>query len=81
MRNDLSNTCKRLLYKTGDSFVKRPKKKYNTDKQAISACKRINSQKHQIHKVVAYRCSTCDGYHIGKTDKVLSVKDKQKYRR
>lgn len=82
MRNDLSNRCDRILYKkdNGESVTK-PKKKYKTDEDAILTCKKINSQRKQIHKVVAYRCKECDGYHIGKTKKVLSKSDKQKYKR
>lgn len=73
MRNDLSNTCQRVLYNN----VKKPKKKYKTDEHAILVCMKINSQEKQIHKVTAYRCDTCGEYHIGKTKKVLSKKDKE----
>lgn len=58
--------------------VRRPKKSYETDEDAIRACMRINQQDKQIHKVVAYRCIECGSFHVGKTRNVLSAKDKKK---
>lgn len=80
MRNDLTNSCDRILYKVGGDKTTQPKKRYDTDEQAIIACKKINSRDHQIHKVTPYKCPTCKCYHIGKTKKVLSSSDKKKYK-
>lgn len=76
MRNDLSNTCTRLMY----GNKRKPKKKYETDEDAIRACMEINSQRKQISKVTPYKCDECGSYHVGKTSKKLSKKDKKKAR-
>jgi hypothetical protein len=48
-----------------------PKKKFNSDKEAIEEAKRINVLPKTIHKVVAYKCITCHLWHVGRTKKEL----------
>ena len=57
----------------------KPKKAYNTLDEAIKAAKVMNSQEKVLTKLVAYKCSTCFKYHIGRNGKDLSKKQKDKY--
>jgi hypothetical protein len=51
--------------------VYKPKKQFETDKEAITEAKRLNSLPQTIHKVVAYKCKTCFKWHVGRTFKVI----------
>lgn len=62
-----TNQC----YKTINGNIKY-KIKLNTDIEAITEAKRINSKPQQIHKVVAYKCAICGYYHVGKSLKELN---------
>jgi len=50
-----------LIYKT----------KLKTDMEAINEAKRLNNKPQIFHKVVAYKCSICGYYHVGKSHKLL----------
>jgi hypothetical protein len=68
-----SNTkCTRFshLDENGEQVYK-PKKRFETDKEAIAEAKRKNSLPETIHKYVAYKCKTCCKWHIGKTMKLI----------
>lgn len=52
-------------------IISRPKKKYGSDKEAITAAKIQNDKPNTIHKYVAYKCHKCGFFHIGKTKKEL----------
>ena len=58
--------------------VYKPKKSFDTQEQAIEFAKFVNSQDHVIHKVVPYRCKTCNKYHLGRNGNVLKDKERQK---
>lgn len=49
-------------------------------KQAIAEARSLNLSEKQIHKAVAYKCSVCHKWHIGKSNKVLTEKDVKKYK-
>ncbi len=59
----------------------KPKKAYDTLEEAILAAKKQNSSDKQIKKVVAYKCTYCCQYHIGRGKKDLTDKEKAKYRK
>ena len=56
-----------------------PKKSYNTEKQALTVTRFLNSRPESIHQMITYKCSKCDKWHIGSTGKVLTAEDKNKY--
>lgn len=60
--------------------VMKNKQKYDTDKEAIEEARKLNCLPETIHKVVAYKCITCGKWHIGRTSKVLTEKEKEHYR-
>ena len=57
-----------------------PKKGYDTEMDALTTARFLNSQPNSIHKMVAYKCIKCDKWHIGSTDRVLTDEDRQKAR-
>lgn len=59
----------------------RPKKKFETLEDAISAAKVINSKDKIINKVVAYKCKICCKYHIGRNGKELTEKERKKFKK
>jgi predicted CXXCH cytochrome family protein len=60
--------------------VLKNKKKFDTLDLAIEQAKKINSKDHIIHKVVAYKCSKCHKYHIGRNGKKLKEKERTKFK-
>lgn len=54
---------------------------YETDKEAIEAARKMNTNPRQIHKAVAYKCPLCFKWHVGRNHTVLTDKDKAKYKR
>ena len=51
--------------------ILQPKHAYDTQDQAISDAKIINGKLNQIHKVVPYRCSICNKFHLGKNKTII----------
>ena len=49
-----------------------PKKSYDSEKEAIAAANRINAYGNDIHKMVAYKCSKCDKWHVGHNYTVMT---------
>lgn len=60
--------------------VMKSKQKYDTDKEAIEEARKLNALPDSIHKAVAYKCVTCGKWHVGRTNKVLTEKEKERYR-
>ena len=54
-----------------------PKKGYDTEMDALTTARFLNSQPYTIHKMVAYKCIKCNKWHIGSTDRVLTEEDRQ----
>ena len=57
------------------------KLKFETLDLAIEYAKKVNSLDHIIHKVVAYKCTKCYKYHIGRNGKELTDKDRNKFKK
>ena len=68
-------------YNKGGSITFKSKKKFDRLELAISFAKKINSQEHIIHKVVAYKCNLCQHYHIGRNGKELKEKERIKFKK
>ena len=54
---------------------------YSTDKEAIEMARVMNCREHVIHKLVAYKCPICQKWHVGRSWKVLTEKDREHYRK
>lgn len=67
--------CETLLYVDKDgNKVTKPKRKFETHDAAVEECKKLNAQPHRIHKLVTYKCKTCQKYHIGRNGKLIKRK-------
>jgi hypothetical protein len=58
--------------------IQKPKKQYNTLDAAIAVAKIENARPERINKVVAYKCSFCFKYHVGRNGKPIKEKDRQR---
>lgn len=58
--------------------VYKPKRAFDTQDDAIETAKFVNAQDHVIHKVVPYRCKYCNKYHLGRSGKKLTEKERQR---
>ncbi len=69
-------------YTDKDGIVKIIKKKqYLTLELAIAHCKVMNARDIRQYKIVSYKCKFCCKYHTGRNGKVISEKDKEKYKK
>lgn len=55
-----------------------PKKSFNTETEALKTAQFLNTKENTIHKMVAYKCSKCEKWHIGSNNTVLTEKKKEK---
>lgn len=78
--DNIKNQCNTFSH-FGLSFEKvyKFKKKYSTLDEAILAARKKNADIRSIHKSVAYKCSICCNYHIGRTNKVITDKERDRY--
>jgi DNA-directed RNA polymerase subunit RPC12/RpoP len=61
--------------------VLKPKKSYETEKEALKIARFLNTQENIIHKMIAYKCSTCGKWHIGNNGSELTEEDRIYYRK
>lgn len=75
-------TCDTLI-KTDPDGRKYYKKKKVYDKldEAILEAKRRNASDGQFEKLEAYKCTYCHKYHIGRNGKLITEKERIKYRK
>lgn len=59
----------------------KPKLKFDTLDDAISHAKYVNSKEYIIHKVVAYKCTICFKYHVGRNGNILKDKERNKFKK
>lgn len=57
-----------------------PKKSYETEIDAVTMARFLNSKENVIHKMVAYKCSKCDKWHVGSNGKLLTNEEREKYK-
>jgi len=74
-------TCDTLIRTEPDGKkIFKKKKAYNTLDEAIAQAKKLNALDIQVKKLVAYKCTYCCKYHIGRNGKTLTEKQKNKFR-
>lgn len=61
--------------------IMKPKLKFETLDEAIKHAKYVNSLDHIIRKVVAYKCTKCFKYHVGRNGKELTEKQRNKFKK
>jgi hypothetical protein len=75
------NPCNKTLGMGPDGLlIKLPKKKFANHDQAVEAAKHMNAMGTSTYKLVAYKCSECHLYHIGRNETLLSTKLVKKLR-
>ena len=52
---------------------------YSIDKEAIEMARVMNCRRDTIHKLIAYKCPVCQKWHIGRSRKVLTEKEREHY--
>lgn len=57
-----------------------PKKVYESEMDALTVARYLNSCDNMLHKMVAYKCSKCDKWHVGSTDRILTKEDREEAR-
>lgn len=65
-------------YEENGQSVKKAKKQFDTLDEAIRVAKLENARPERFNKVVAYKCTTCHKYHIGRNGNTISDKEKRK---
>lgn len=59
----------------------KPKKAYKTLDDAIANAKLLNASDNHIIKLVAYKCTYCHKFHLGRNGKVITEKEKIKLKK
>jgi hypothetical protein len=67
--------CQKTIIKDGITTIS-PKQQYNTNEEAIKACKFLNSYPDRTQKLVPYKCHKCFKFHVGRNGKLIDVKSK-----
>lgn len=76
------NPCVKFAFYNGSEKVYKPKKRFETEAEAIENAKKMNKKyidmDKLIYKLVAYKCYKCGGWHIGRNNKPISEKNRLK---
>ena len=56
------------------------KKSFETELDAVTMARYLNSRDNVIHKMVAYKCRECGKWHIGRNNTELTEDDRQHYK-
>ena len=75
------NKCTTIKIDDDGNEVIKNKKQFFTLDSAIRHAKEINIKRDHTEKLVAYKCSYCHEYHIGRNGKRITPKEKEKYRK
>lgn len=68
------SACDNIYTKPDGTTIIKPKKKFDTNEEAIEAAKKINAKPYQSSKVVAYKCKMCHKFHVGRNGKKIKNK-------
>jgi len=63
------------------SITYKVKRSFDTELKAQEICFKINLRSDTIHKLVAYKCPVCGGWHIGHNNTILEDNDKKKIKK
>ena len=73
--------CKTIeRYDENNNPVYKNKTAHATLDIAIIEAKKMNIRETTIHKLIAYKCSECHKYHIGKSKKMITDKERNKWK-
>ena len=82
VKGDSNNIRKHFTsYMVDGKVFTKEKIGYSSDKEAIEMARVMNCREDTIHKLVAYKCPVCQKWHIGRSRKVLTEKEREHYRK
>ena len=67
----------RIIHEDG-TVTEFPKRSYENERDALAAARRINALGHDIHRMVAYKCSKCNKWHVGHNHTVMTPERREK---
>ena len=50
---------------------------YDTEKEALTVARFLNTKPNVMHKMIAYKCFKCDKWHIGSNGRLLTEEDRE----
>ena len=50
---------------------------YDTEKEALTVARFLNTKPNIMHKMVAYKCFKCEKWHVGSNGRVLTEEDRE----
>ena len=74
------NRSTRSHYKIGPNGKLEEKKAFESEMDALTIARYLNTQENIIHKMVAYKCITCGKWHVGSNRTVLTSQDREEAR-
>lgn len=77
MNNPKEKRNKRSHYKKGIDGNLIPKVSYETEKEALTVARFLNTKQNIIHKMIIYKCIECGKWHIGSSRKEITEKDRK----
>ena len=80
VKGDSNNIRKHFTsYMVDGKVFTKEKIGYSSDKEAIEMARVMNCRRDTIHKLIAYKCPVCQKWHIGRSRKVLTEKEREHY--
>ena len=80
VKGDSNNIRKHFTsYMVDGKVFTKEKIGYSSDMEAIEMARVMNCREHTIHKLIAYKCPVCQKWHIGRSRKVLTEKEREHY--
>lgn len=73
----MENRTTRSHYKIGPNGVLIPKKAFESEMDALTTARYLNTQDDIIHKMIAYKCIVCGKWHVGGNGRVLTKEDRK----
>lgn len=76
----MENRTTRSHYKIGPNQVLIPKKAFDTEMDALTTARFLNTKEDIIHKMIAYKCIVCGKWHVGGNGRLLTDEDRREAR-
>ena len=51
---------------------------YDTEKEALTVARFLNTRPNIMHKMIAYKCFKCNKWHVGSNGRLLTEEDREK---
>ena len=71
----------RSHYKIGPNGKLEVKKAYDSEMDALTTARYLNTKDDIIHKMIAYKCIVCGKWHVGGNGRVLTNEDREEARK